>query len=202
MADARINTSPISQVLSSLGLTREDLMRHSDQMRQFLEAQNANSRQSFAPKNPKDNASRLYPVSNASKAVPRPHTPVKDEFKESGVGHTTHKFDSMEAVMERKSRERQQQRKRRKEAQKERVPDPQPSLAEMPADFILDFSSRLHDFQALSAFDASTPSHSTVPVVSLARFLNLFLHLFSCSRRALGCTPTCARYTSPFEILS
>lgn len=35
--------SPIAQLLDSLGMTREDLSRHSAQMREFLTAENAKS---------------------------------------------------------------------------------------------------------------------------------------------------------------
>jgi hypothetical protein len=173
-------------------------MRHSDQMRQFLEAQNANSQPPFANDNAKASR-RLFPVSNAPKVVPRPPTPIKDEFKESVVGHTTHKFDSMEAVMERKSKQSRKERRRRREAQRERIPDPQLALVSTPADFVLDFSSRPHDFQVLPAFGTSTPPRPRAHAVS---FYAYFLHLFSCSRCASGCTRTCTCHTSPLEVLS
>ncbi len=40
--------SPISQLLQNLGMTRDDLTRHSDQMRQFLTTEHANSFRVFS----------------------------------------------------------------------------------------------------------------------------------------------------------
>jgi hypothetical protein len=40
--------SPISQLLQNLGMTRDDLTRHSDQMRQFLTTEHANSFRAFS----------------------------------------------------------------------------------------------------------------------------------------------------------
>ncbi|KAJ7876842.1 hypothetical protein B0H13DRAFT_998252 [Mycena leptocephala] len=79
---ANPETSPISQLLNSLGITREDLNRRSDQMRQFLTAESATSSRvsSQLPPRPQSPAHSLaqaaqLPLLRASfpVGVPFPH---------------------------------------------------------------------------------------------------------------------------------
>jgi hypothetical protein len=141
--------SPISQVLQSLGLTREDLLRHSDQMRQFLTAEDANSLRVLTRELSESGStlfgstrtrslSRSNSVANAptNKCSPAPQrqllatpvTPVKAEPVESPVPQRH--MDSMEMVIERKSRQNKKDRKGRRERERKNVPpSPSPSSA-------------------------------------------------------------------------
>lgn len=121
-------SSPISQVLSTLGLTREDLMRHSDQMRQFLTAEDANSlrvltREITNPGSTTLSTSRARSNSlvNASGSrdspVPAtPATPIKAEPSDQPLPQHSHRtMDSMEMIMERKSRQSKRDKKGRRD---------------------------------------------------------------------------------------
>jgi hypothetical protein len=103
--------SPVSQLLSRLGMTREDLSRHSDQMRQFLVADDA----AFPPERaasptPTPSAarerasSRSFAILDASGSgchAQAPSTPVKSASNDTpGSGR---KLGSMEAVIERQN---------------------------------------------------------------------------------------------------
>jgi hypothetical protein len=146
--------SPISQLLHTLGLTREDLEKRSDQMRQFLTAQDLD----FDPlrvTNPEISSSGadIQPMSMATtsaasssrsrsrassyslRETPPPITPVKSETVESSV--PLRHFDSMEMVIERQRRQNRRERKERREREREsgartnapQPPSPSPSTA-------------------------------------------------------------------------
>lgn len=139
--------SPISQVLQSLGLTREDLLRHSDQMRQFLTAEDANSLRVLTREISEQGSkalsstrtrtlSRSNSVVNASTSrespLPfTPATPVKAEPDDLALPQRH--MDSMEVVIERKSRMNKRDRKLRRERDRSNArvvpPSPSPSAA-------------------------------------------------------------------------
>lgn len=151
MADQHAKpSSPISQVLQSLGLTREDLLRHSDQMRQFLTAEDANSLRVLTgelidPGSTSLETTRTRSLSRSNSAVnastshetpppPTPVTPAKAEPMDSTISLRT--MDSMEMVIERKSRQSRRDRKERKDREKDRInplpiapPSPSPNAA-------------------------------------------------------------------------
>ena len=158
--------SPISQVLHSLGLTREDLLRHSDQMRQFLTAQDANSLRvltrelseagstSFGSTRTRS-LSRSNSVTNASTSRESPTplyhppatpvTPIKAEPSESPVPQRH--MDSMEMVIERKSRQHKRDRKGRRDREKNNVP---PSPSPSSVGFSLDSFMQSRDGRRVS----------------------------------------------------
>ncbi|KAH7885848.1 hypothetical protein F5I97DRAFT_1162369 [Phlebopus sp. FC_14] len=164
--------SPISQVLQSMGLTREDLLRHSDQMRQFLTAEGAKSLRVFAGDS-SDAQSVIASVAAASRArslsrstsranasslsqTPPPSTPVKSEPIEPAL--PPRHMDSMEMILERKSRQAKRDRRGKKE--KERMA-PSPSSAS--AAFSLDAFMQSRDLRRVSSTDQSDSSSSIAP---------------------------------------
>ena len=114
--------SPIAQLLKHLGMTREDLQRHSSQMRDFLTAENASFSRILDqnwPEGPTSGTPAAYPsrsrassFANASTPPPLPHTPVKSETAHT---HVSYRMDSMEAVIERKSKLNRKEKRVRKE---------------------------------------------------------------------------------------
>jgi len=121
--------SPISQLLHNLGMTRDDLSRHSDQMRQFLTTENANSLRAFAQERAEVESSttpapsfikarsksRSFSATDASmssRPTPPPVTPVKAEPVEPST--SLRRYDSMEAVIERQNRKSKRGRRHRK----------------------------------------------------------------------------------------
>ena len=115
--------SPITLLLQTLGMTRDDLSRHSTQMRNILEAES----EGFQPVAYKTELaegllverngvrSRTQSLTNLSLAGPSsyaaspPRTPVKAEPVERGI--PSRPKDTMEMVMERKSKEKRRARK-------------------------------------------------------------------------------------------
>lgn len=118
----RSPTSPISQLLQTLGMTRDDLTRHSEQMRNFLTRENdkstrqftqrAESHDSLSKGSTSKGRSRTGSVSNASalaRSPSPPITPVKAEPQDSSL--PSRQMDAMEMVMERKSRKEKKERR-------------------------------------------------------------------------------------------
>jgi len=132
-ADKRRNPpdSPIGQLLKHLGMTREDLQRHSSQMREFL------TTQPTSPPLPEDRTglatlgvdgqpsrqprSRASSHGNAS-AVPQ--TPVKPRH---GAG--LHKQDTMEAIIERQNKLARKEKRGRRDSNAMGPPSPTPQPA-------------------------------------------------------------------------
>jgi hypothetical protein len=174
--------SPISQVLQSLGLTREDLLRHSDQMRQFLTAEDANSlrvltRELSEPGSTSFGSTRTRSLSRSNSAANAPTnsdspatqqqppgtpvTPVKAEPVESPVPQRH--MDSMEMVIERKSRQHKKDRKGRRERDRNNIlPSPPPSSA----GFSLDSFMQSRDGRRISMPDPSEAMEADPPEVS------------------------------------
>ncbi|KAI0923771.1 hypothetical protein AcV5_009232 [Taiwanofungus camphoratus] len=125
MGDSRSGrnpTSPISQLLQTLGMTREDLTRHSQQMRQFLTAEHANSLRAFGQQSERPDSissgtrsrgrSRTGSMSNASAVAQSPTppiTPVKAEPVDGII--PARQLDTMEMIMERKNRKEKRDRR-------------------------------------------------------------------------------------------
>ncbi|KAF9525149.1 hypothetical protein CPB83DRAFT_897286 [Crepidotus variabilis] len=143
MADP--GASPISQLLHTLGITREELVKHSVQMRQFLTADDALSsrvsdRETLSrPRSGSDLPSSTRSVgptrtlarslsrasSSSQRDVTPPSTPVKTEPLESTLPHR--RMDSMEMVIERQRRQRKTRRDRDREPSRNRQHPPSPS---------------------------------------------------------------------------
>lgn len=151
MANPQI--SPISRLLHTLGITREDLEKRSDQMRQFLTAENANSLRVAGHDNTHNSSSSsdLRPVTKSTSSTVSlarsrsrtnsysfrdstpPVTPVKSESFEGSV--PLRQFDSMEMVIERQRRQSRREKRERRERERESMtranvpqpPSPSPS---------------------------------------------------------------------------
>lgn len=153
MADPQV--SPISQLLHTLGITREDLNKRSDQMRQFLTADNAlasrviegeSGRRSRSSSDLRPNSRSTTSSSALSRSLSRgstsslrdatpPATPIKSEPHEGGLPHRH--FDNMEMVIERQRRQSRREKKSRREKERDlssrgampHPPSPSPSNA-------------------------------------------------------------------------
>ncbi|KAF8074988.1 hypothetical protein FPV67DRAFT_609448 [Lyophyllum atratum] len=149
--------SPISQLLRTLGITREDLEKRSDQMRQFLTTENGTSSRvsetNHSQKPPSSSSVDARQISkpiSATAASTRsrsransstfrddtpPLTPVKTEPVE-GTASLRH-FDNMEMVIERQRRQSRRERKERRERERDsqmratvpQAPSPSPGNA-------------------------------------------------------------------------
>lgn len=108
------NTSPISQLLHTLGLTRGDLVQRSEEMRQRLAEDDTKPLRALSKRletqdpKPKAGPSRANPRTTSSsnlsvaRSLSPPTTPVKSEPLETGIPHR--QLDTMEMVIERKSK--------------------------------------------------------------------------------------------------
>ena len=132
-ADERRNPpdSPIGQLLKHLGMTREDLQRHSSQMREFL------TTDSIASSLPEDPIASIQPgvdaqssrqqrsrVSSLGNASAIPQTPVKPR---QGTG--LHKQDTMEAIIERQNKLARKEKRGRRDSNAMGPPSPTPRPA-------------------------------------------------------------------------
>ena len=142
--------SPISQILSNLGMTREELTKRTDSMRQFLHADDdvpkrvAERDKRFRERSGSDlrnytrstasTSSLSRSLSRASStsmrdATPPATTPVKSEPHEASAPLRT--MDSMEMVIARQRRQRRERRERERESKPQpgHPPSPSPSLS-------------------------------------------------------------------------
>jgi len=136
--------SPISQLLYTLGITREDLMKRSDQMRQFLTADDAMSSRVFELENTRppsgsdlqSNSKMVGPSRSFARSLSRtsssslragtpPTTPVKSEPHDPQLPHR--RMDSMEMIIERQRRQRKSRKGRERESSRNRHHPPSPS---------------------------------------------------------------------------
>lgn len=114
--------SPISTLLKGMGLTRDDLQRHAAQMRDFLGAEDKNSLRAFSqqPSSQESSTAETHHRRRSSsgttpntaanrRSLSPPKTPVKTEPVESRV--PPRNMDTMEMVMERKSRQKKKDRR-------------------------------------------------------------------------------------------
>ena len=105
--------SPISSLLRTLGLTREDLVLHTEQMRAYL-SQGSSSQPTIPTSSGSRTLRRSHTISFSSthKRNPSPtppRTPVKSEPVEPSL--SSRPMDTMEMVMERKSRQAKRERR-------------------------------------------------------------------------------------------
>ncbi|KAF9071361.1 hypothetical protein BDP27DRAFT_1446419 [Rhodocollybia butyracea] len=130
--------SPISQLLTTLGLTREDLQQRSDEMRHFLTAENGQSSRVNRGNSSSSGLSRSDSLisssarsasSNSVRDASPPVTPVKSE--PTDLGFSQRQFDSMEVIIERQRQARREKKQRKeKEKRRETLPgSPTPSSA-------------------------------------------------------------------------
>jgi hypothetical protein len=136
-ADQRRNPqdSPIGQLLKHLGMTREDLERHSSHMREFLTTESTPSPL------PEDNAEPAKPgvdgqplrqprsrASSHGNASGIPQTPVKLRHN-AGL----HKPDTMEAIIERQNKLARKEKRGRRDSNAMGPPSPTPQPATLPS---------------------------------------------------------------------
>jgi hypothetical protein len=115
--------SPVSTLLQQLGLTRDDLVRRSEDMRDYL----ADGRLAFVPP----------PPSRPAPPPRRPSTPIKAEAEpdplpphtQSSPGPVRMSAGSMERVIERKRRQAKRERRRKASGS---GPSPSPSRSPSP----------------------------------------------------------------------
>lgn len=135
-ADERRNPpdSPIGQLLKHLGMTREDLQRHSSQMREFLttdcipslsEDPIGPAKSGVEDQPPRQPRSR---VSSHGDASVIPQTPVKSRH---GTG--LHKPDTMEAIIERQNKLARKEKRGRRDSNAMGPPSPTPRPATLPS---------------------------------------------------------------------
>ncbi|KAH9479555.1 DNA ligase 4 [Psilocybe cubensis] len=178
-----LQVSPISQLLHTLGITREDLNKRSDQMRQFLTADDAMSSRvperdnAYRPRSGSDlhsssrsvGSSRSFArsLSRASSSSVRdgtpPATPVKSEPREGEIPHR--RMDSMEMVLERQRRQRKSRREKERESSKAvpHPPSPSPSIASHSGHNLDSYMQSRDDVQPPSS---SSSSRSNPPSVT------------------------------------
>ena len=132
-ADQRRDTpnSPIGQLLKHLGMTREDLQKHSSQMREFLTTESTPSplpeERTGCSKLGVDGQSLHQPRSRASShgnAPSIPQTPVKSRHS-AGL----HKPDTMEAIIERQNKLAKKEKRGRRDSNAIGPPSPTPQSA-------------------------------------------------------------------------
>lgn len=164
-------TSPISQLLNSLGLTREDLMKRSDQMRQFLTADSERVFDESRSTSPTDLRSSVKPASLGASfarplslagsgfiqdASPQPMTPVKTEPSDHALPQRT--MDTMEAVIERQRLARKEKRGRRDKDREASVRGPVSHRSPTPsasASYALDLDFFTRDQEPAPIFSTS-----------------------------------------------
>lgn len=137
--------SPIAQLLQTLGITRQELVKHSAQMRQFLDADNDlasrvsdrdTSSRSLSGSDLQSNSRSTGPTRTFARSLSRtssssvresspPSTPVKLEPLDPGLPHR--RMDSMEMVIERQRRQRKSRRERERDSSRNRPHPPSPS---------------------------------------------------------------------------
>ncbi|KAH6915883.1 forkhead box protein I1 [Coprinopsis sp. MPI-PUGE-AT-0042] len=176
--------SPISQLLHSLGMTREDLNKRSNEMRQFLTAND--STPTRAPEHTSGYRSRsgsdlhqetrsasssfslTRSVSAASTSSKRelspPSTPVKAEQSDGAL--PSRAMDSMEIIIERQRQSRKGRKSRREKDRaapgKSFVPPPSPSPSSTSASAMsLDSFMQARDDRPLSAAGSEATSATT-----------------------------------------
>lgn len=105
--------SPISQLLKTLGMTREDLVQHTEQMRAHLSqpsptraTERSKSRARLGQRSRTTSVPNLA-IRNRSSTPPT--TPVKSEPVEHPI--PSRQMDTMQLVMERKSRQAKRERR-------------------------------------------------------------------------------------------
>ncbi|KAG6812748.1 hypothetical protein H0H92_000794 [Tricholoma furcatifolium] len=179
--------SPISQLLLSLGITREDLMKRSDEMRQFLTASNpglphiaetsnapsglsvADTRTTSKPLSSQSSftRSRSRAGSNANRGISPPTTPVKSEPTEVALPGPLRQYGSMEMVIERQRRQNRREKRERREREREsqarlsvpQAPSPTPSNASTRVDPLI--KRRVDTDDTASTSQISAPEASS-----------------------------------------
>ena len=169
------HVSPISQMLHTLGLTREDLSRRSDEMRQFLTSQGSptlrvadrdHARRSSSSSDLRPPSRCLDSRSSFARSTSRscsvslrepspPTTPVKMEPYDSTA--SLRQYDSMEIVIERQRRQSRRDKRARRDREvgsRSNLPHPTSPSPSIASHVLLNLDSFMHsrdDGRVLSA---------------------------------------------------
>lgn len=176
--------SPISQLLHTLGITREDLDKRSDQMRRFLTADGAMSSRvrerdsahrarsgsdlRSSSRSVGSSASLARSLSRASSSSLRdgtpPATPVKAEPQDTEMPHR--RMDSMEMVLERQRRQRKSRRVRERGSSRNRQhpPSPSPSSASVSGQSLDSFMHSRDDMRQPGAGSTEGTQNGSIEV--------------------------------------
>lgn len=197
MADApavQNQTSPISSLLRTLGMTREDLVLHTEQMRAYLSQPNSSQPEPESEPEETTRTLRRSRTESFSKSarppLPSPSpptTPVKSEPVEASL--PLRRRDTMEMILEARNK---QQAKHERRGPSPFVFPPPPT----PLNFRLASQSRSRDGRRVSTNAARSPSRSTTPQVRRARRSKLEC---VCSAQ-LPCTAR-PRYPTSLQVL-
>ncbi|KAJ8521550.1 hypothetical protein ONZ45_g1751 [Pleurotus djamor] len=126
--DTDSNTSPISKLLETLGLTREDLMQRSDQMRRFLTADTSSPFEAASTTTTTAGATSSRSASNMARSMSRSRStsfrdasPLNDPVKREPVEIAVplRQIGSMEMVLERQHRQNRREKRQRKDKGKD-----------------------------------------------------------------------------------
>ncbi|PFH51893.1 hypothetical protein AMATHDRAFT_74590 [Amanita thiersii Skay4041] len=178
---ANLQVSPISQMLYTLGMTREDLSKRSHEMRQFLTSQESptsrvakhsatcNTRCDSVESTGSISRSISRPRSSSLRELSPPTTPVKTEPHESSA--VLRHGLRMDYVMERKRRYNKKEKRTRREKERELTmgssaphpPSPSPSSASHTS---LNLDSFMHsrDDRRISNLISMDEKSAAVPV--------------------------------------
>jgi hypothetical protein len=221
MDDPSHPTSPMSQLLHNLGMTRDDLTRHSDQMRQFLTAENSNSFRAFAMvESDTDSVKSPTPLPQTLRAKSRsisaadapslpPATPIKTEPVEPTASSSLRRFESMDEIIERQNRRSKRERRSRRDR------DTSPTLPHSPttrSSLRASGHARTRDSGRVKTTDDSLPSNLDPSQVSNCKILLCRLAYFALHRilyrnllrpvepAAIIETPSCIRQLHPSTV--
>ena len=177
--------SPISQMLYTLGLTREDLSRRSDEMRQFLTSQRSptlrvadrdrarrsSSSSDLRPPSRCVDSRPSFARSTSSSCSLRepspPTTPVKTEPHDNTA--TLRQYDSMEVVIERQRRQSRRDKRARRDKERElairsNLPHPSSPSPSIASHASLNLDSFMHsrDDRRVSSADSQDNHNNQV----------------------------------------
>jgi hypothetical protein len=177
--------SPISQLLHTLGITREDLMKRSDQMRQFLTADDAMSSRVFEHESTRppsgsdlqSNSKLVGPSRSFARSLSRasssslragtpPTTPIKSEPPELQLPHR--RMDSMEMVIERQRRQRKSRKGRERESSRNRHHPPSPSPSNASQSGLSVKSTQVRDDPNTTNANVTMDVQDALPEVSVS----------------------------------
>lgn len=159
--------SPISSLLRTLGLTREDLMAHTEQMRAYL-SQGSSSQPlpecTSETRSLRRSRTISFPSSFRKNTSPTPpKTPVKAEPVEHAI--SGRQMDTMERILEGRSRQARKEKRGLSAIQLHLCRDFQCALLSLSTES----KSRSRDSRRVSQAHNVTPSRSQTPQVSTTR---------------------------------
>jgi hypothetical protein len=188
-------SSPISSLLRSLGLTREDLVLHTEQMRAYL-SQGSTTHPIVEPVLDSRRSSRRSRTASFTNSLTRnpsptpPRTPVKSEPTEPSI--PTRQMDTMQMVIERKSK---QAKREKRGACSILFSILRENLQAGSYSLPTESQSHSRDSRRVTTVHNVTPSRSATPQVSMTR------HISAPNDKDARCDAVCTWYTTSLQIL-